>query len=52
MELSFRVWRLWKLTGHLPYTGGTLDQPEWLMDDMMTWELAEQRWLANNYGRA
>ena len=50
MELAFRAWRLWKLTGQLPCAGGTLDQPDWLMDDIMTWEFAEQRWMANHAG--
>ena len=47
-EASWRAWRLWQATGILPYAGGTLDQPEALMDDLLTWEFAEQRWKANH----
>lgn len=37
-ELSWKVWVMletmeWK---HLPYAGGILDQPEWLMEDLYT----------------
>jgi len=37
-ELSWRTWRLMEATDwrFLPYPGGLLDQPDWLMADLLT----------------
>jgi hypothetical protein len=43
MEFSWRVWRMMERYdwSFLPRAGGILDQPQWLMDDLLTisWRL-------------
>ncbi len=38
LEIAYPVWLRWRALGktHLPYGGGFLEQPEWLMDDLLT----------------
>jgi len=38
LDLAWLVWTLMEATGwkHLPLAGGLLDQPEALMDDLLT----------------
>jgi hypothetical protein len=38
LERSWKVWTLLEATGwrHLPLPGGLLDQPDWLLSDLMT----------------
>jgi hypothetical protein len=37
-ELSLAIWKAMEATEwrHLPYPGGLLDQPEWLIQDLYT----------------
>ena len=37
-EFSWSAWKILESFGweKLPYEGGLLDQPDWLMDDLMT----------------
>lgn len=38
LERSWKIWTLLEATGwkFLPYAGGVMEQPDWLLSDLMT----------------
>jgi hypothetical protein len=41
-NISFECWNEYKETGVLPFSGGWLEQPQWLIDDFHYYDLVKE----------